>query len=627
MKSILKNKGLIFLTFLVFYLITEITTFIWIDFDFLPKDLLIDFMIVFAISSITLLIKSNKGSIIYISVIYALVLILFVVNATMYKVYMDLFTIQQLLLISEATDVVQIEHISFWSIGIAIGYGLIYFFVIRLVYKNLPKIQLSKELYYRKALISFGISMLMIFGFFSINSVEINDFVTNDNVSAFKRASLSEYGLLGYYTKEIENLVFQDSYCSFANPVLSEDNDYTGILEGKNVITILLESVQPFAINETLTPNMYQMTQEGLYFEESYSENKTNHSELIAILGNYPMTSVNFNSYTYDYSYGMPQVLSELGYKTTYLHDNVASFYSRGTLMPELGFENLYLHEELYPGEEIWTWNGDYTLDSLTMEKMLPYISDTEEPFYSFWATLSTHGPYDYGYKNKRLFDQMGYFDAIDQAEEDGLWINILGDYSEEDALRIRHYQAAVMNLDDAIGMLLTDLEEKGILDDTVIVMYGDHNVYYHEIYLKRFEGNNEIYNMSMYENFFVMYNSDLTNAYLENSGDTDTTIDDFVSPYNIVPTLYDLLGIEYDTNMFIGTSIFDDEDDVFYSIKLTSFFDNNYFSDDGKTILYNKNNLDEISKSIFIENCEIIKDKIAYINRVYRCSREKLDE
>lgn len=136
---------------------------------------------------------------------------------------------------------------------------------------------------------------------------------------------------------------------------------------------------------------------------------------------------------------------------------------------------------------------------------MLPNLSSSDEPFYSFWATLSTHGPYDYGLVNKRLFTELGYFDRIDQAEADGLWTNILAGKDEEDILRIRHYEAAVMNLDDALGMMLDDLEEKGLLDDTIIVLFGDHNVYYHDIYLKRFEDtDNSYYNMEMYHNFSV---------------------------------------------------------------------------------------------------------------------------
>jgi len=625
MKSILRDKFEIIITFILFYLLVEIVTFLWIDFSFLPKEFLIDFIIAFSIGSITFLIKSKKASIIYLSVVFGIILVLFLVNATMYDVYYDLFTIYQFQLLGEATDVITIEHISILSIVVASGIGGLFYITMRYINRRLYKSSLPAKKYYPRGITCFMTSVLLVFAFFSIGTDAIEEFVTDSNVTAFKRSSLEKYGILGYYTKEIDNLLERndDIIIEPNDDDISTPTEYFGLLEDMNVITILLESVQSFAVNETLTPNLFMLAEDGLYFDNSYSENKTNVSELISITGNYPITPVNFESSTYDFSYGMPSVLFDLGYETNYLHDNLASFYKRGYLMPDLGFENLYMHEELYPGQEIYGWNGDYTLDSLTMGKMLPYISTTDGPFYSFWATLSTHGPYDYGAINIENFEEMGYFNAIDQAEAMGLWENCLADYSDKDAARIRHYQAAVMDLDVALGMMLDHLEEQGILDETIIVLYGDHNVYYHEIYMKRFEGNNDVSNMDMYTNYFAIYNPTLTETYLELSGDDDSTISKFVTPYNIVPTLYELLGIEYDTNLFMGSSIFDDTEDVFYSIKLTSFFNENLFSDDGEEIIYYKNEYTEEELEAFREACELLRQKMDYINNVYITSKE----
>ena len=636
MKNLLKNKLEIILVFIVFYLMVEMTTFIWVDFNVLPEDYIIDIVIAFAIGSVTFLFKSRKVSIYFLSIFAFIFIGLFLLNVNMYTVYLDLFTIQQFQLIGEAAGVINIEHISILSIVMALIYGALYFFGMRSIYRHLKNTAPTMNMYYRKAVPSFILSILLVFGFFMIDTSSVSEFLCDTNVSAFKRASLEKYGLLGYYTKEVEGLLEQKNYnvdnpddenntntTSETNQYLSEATDYFGLLEGKNVITILLESVQSFAINETLTPNMYQMAENGLYFENSYSENKTNHSELISMLGNYPMTPVNFESSTYDFSYGMPSILLESGYETNYFHDNLETFYDRGLLMPNLGFENIYLHDDLFPGEEIWSWNGDYTLDSVTMARMLDNLSTTDGPFYSYWATLSTHGPYDSSQTNIDLFEELGYFAAIDQAETDGLWSNILDGQDEKDIARVRYYQAAVMELDKAMGLMLDDLEEKGILDDTVIVMFGDHNVYYHEIYLKRFDDFNDYYNMDMYENFFCIYNTTLTEEYLRISGDDDSTISEFVSPYTIVPTLYDLLGIEYNTQMFIGNSVFAEGQDVFYSLKLTGFFDNQFYSDDGLDVIYAKEFSSEEERALFLEKCMAIRDKMEYINNIYIQSKE----
>ncbi len=621
MKALLKQKSQIFLVFILYYLIAEIITFIWVDFSFLPRDLIIDLMIALALSSFIFLIKSTKWSMIYLGFLFFVITMLFLVNATMYSVYYDLFTLQQLSLVGEAADVINADLLSVWVILIAIGLFTTYVVANRYLYKYLKKTSGYIPNYYAKGLASFFATVLLVIGFFMINTESINTFLADANVTTFKRASFEQYGILGYYTKELEDIIEQNnpSYTGIIPVDTADTTYYYNSLEGMNVISILLESVQPFAINETLTPNLYRLMTDGLYFENSYSENKTNVSEMIATIGNYPTVGLDAENYTYDFSYALPYILSTEGYTTSYFHDNVATFYDRGLLMPQLGFENVYLHEELFPGEEIWNWNGNYTLDSITMEKMLPYLTTTDGPFYSAWATMVTHGPYDYGLANKALFEELGYFAAIDQAEEDGLWTNILADGAEEDAARIRHYQAAVMNTDVAIGMMLDSLEEQDLLDNTIIVLYGDHNVYYHDLYLKIFsDTDNSYYNMEMYHNFFCIYNPSLTQEYLEHSGDTDTTISKFVSPYNIVPTLMDLLGIQYDQNLYLGTSVFSDEEDVFYSIKMTGFFNYNMYSVDGEEIIYYKEQYTEEEYQAFVEKCDAIKTKIGYINRIY---------
>ncbi len=629
MKELLKQKILIFLLFILFYLITEVITFVWVDFNFLPKDIIIDLMIALGISSFILLIKSNKISIIYLGIVFFIIDMLFLINATMYSVYYDLFTLQQLSLIGEATNVINFDLLSIWVILTAIVLLALYTVSMIFLYKHLKKNQKEIPNYYAKGLALFFMTVILIGGFFTINTDNINSFLADGNVTTFKRSSFQKYGILGYYTKELEDIIEQNNsgYSGVMVSDLSDSTDYFGLLEGKNVITILLESIQPFAMNETLTPNFWKLAHEGLYFENSYSENKTNVSELIAITGNYPTINFNPKDYSYDFSYDLPSILADDGYVTNYFHDNVASFYSRGSLMPQLGFQNIYLHEEMYPGQEIWNWNGNYTLDTVTMEKMLPNLSSNDEPFYSFWATLSTHGPYNYGLTNKRLFSELGYFNRIDQAEANGLWTNELAGGEEEDILRIRHYQAAVMNLDDALGMMLDDLDSKGLLDDTVIVLFGDHNVYYHDIYLKRFEDtDNSYYNMEMYHNFFCIYNPTLTQTYLNKTGADNTTISKFVSPYNIVPTLMDLLGYRYDKNIFMGSSVFSDDFEVFYSIKLTGFFDYNMYSNNGIDIIYSKQPYSDEEYRDFINQCLLLKTKIGYINRIYVSSRTKIE-
>lgn len=629
MRQITKEKLHILISFLVFYFIVEIVLFAWMDFSFLPISFLIDLTIAFALGSVIFLIKSTRASIIYICIVFGIVITFFLINATMYSIYYDLFTLQQLKLFREAKYVFNFEHLSVLSIIvgalISIAYGIVLFFLGKKYRKN-PK----PKKFLLKGLLYFCISMVIVFTVLIVDSTQPNSFVKESNITAFKRASFERYGILGYYTKEVEDLLVQSGIIE-SNDIIIDSNlstptEYFGLLEGKNVVTVLLESIQPFAINEVLTPNMYRLMNEGLYFENSYSENKTNVAELISIIGNNPSIYLGAKFNEYDFSYSLPLLLKENeGYITSFFHDNVPDFYSRGDIMPQIGFDHNYFHNDLFPDLDMWNWNGNYTLDSVTMSRMLPTLSSTDSPFYSYWATMSTHGPYNYGAENIEIFTELGYFDAIDSAEEAGLWFNLLDGKDEEDVLRLRHYQATVMELDKAIGIMVDDLEAKGILDDTVIVLFGDHNVYYHKLHLKMFEDtDNSFYNMEMYKNFFCIYNETLTGEYLSKSGDTDTRIDEFVSPYVIAPTLLDLLGYQFDQSLFLGTSVFDDYEDVFYSLKLTGIFDDNLFSSDGESILYSKESYSIDELDIFQTKSALIKDKIKYINDWYIESKTK---
>ncbi|OQX93093.1 MAG: hypothetical protein B6I17_04300, partial [Tenericutes bacterium 4572_104] len=320
MKELLKQKSQIFLLFILFYLIAEIITFIWVDFNFLPKDLVIDLVIALGIGSLIFLMKSNKISIIYLGVVFFIIDMLFLINATMYSVYYDLFTLQQLSLIGEATNVINIELLSIWGILIAFVLLALYILSMIFLYKHLKKNQKEIPNYYAKGLALFFMVIILIGGFFTINTETINSFLADGNVTTFKRSSFEKYGILGYYTKELEDIIEQNNsgYSQIVAPNYSDPTDYYGLLEGKNVITILLESIQPFAMNETLTPNLWRLAHEGLYYENSYSENKTNVSELIAITGNYPTINFNPKDYSYNFSYDLPSILADDGYVTNY---------------------------------------------------------------------------------------------------------------------------------------------------------------------------------------------------------------------------------------------------------------------------------------------------------------------
>ena len=624
MKTVLKEKGILLLTFITFYFIIEMITFRWVHFSFLPDTFIIDFIFALGLGSVIFLIRSNKWAMVYMTFILGLVVTLFLINVTMYSVYFELFTLQQLTLIGEATGVFNFEFLSIPSIIVAVIYTIIYFVTLRIVWKKYLNEKLSIKKYYSHSLPIFATVIVFILLVFSLGIRSIQRYSNSAYITSFKRASLEEYGLFGYYYKEARVLVFgiEGDHTGDDGELIPYEkaykSEYFGLLEGKNVITVLVESLQPFAVSEVLTPNLYKMTQEGIYFSNNYSENKTNVSEMIAINGNYPTIKLLPSSYEYNFQSSVPKVLNEgYGYNTAYFHDNYANFYERDKLMSSLGFDHFYSHDEMFPGQERWSWSGDYTLDSITVEKVIERMEFGDEPFYYNWATMIMHGPYNYHPTNIRLFESKGYFEAIDQATQNGDWFNPLEFADEKDRLRIRYYEAAVMDFDIALGKMLDALEENDELNDTVIVLFGDHNVYYHTLHLVMNDASeDEYYNMDLYKAFLSIYNPTLTKEYLKTHEDTKIT--KFTSPYNIAPTLYDLLGIEYNQNLLLGETVFSDHQEVFYTNKLTGFFDDNLYSDDGYDIIYNKNNVDEEYIEDFIATCDVLRYRLEVINYWY---------
>ena len=621
----MKQKGLLCLTFIVFYFLIESITFRWVDFSFLPQAFLVDVLFVLGVASVTLLFRSHKIAIIYMTIVLAWIMALFLVNATMYSVYFELFTLQQLTLIGEATNVFNFEFLSIPSIAFATVISILYFTWVIILWRKFNRNKVFINGYYKKTFSILAVIFMLIFLVFSTNLRTIKRYNSAVYITTFKRSSLEEYGLLAYYWKEAETIVLGNvinNYSEIGEDIIpvkdSIPTEYFGLLKDANIITVLVESLQPFAVNETLTPNLYKMTQDGIYFSNNYSENKTNFSEMIAMTGNYPTFPLLVNSYEYDFSYSLPSILNNgNNYNTAYFHDNVGSFYSRDKFMDDLGFDNSYFHYDLFPDEKLWTWNGDYTLDSLTVEKMIDNMDFTSEPFYYYWATMVMHGPYNYGSGNKALFEELGYFEAIDQAVADGVWVNPLENGEEVDRLRLRHYEAAVMDFDKALGILIEELELAGKLDDTIIVLFGDHSVYYHELQLKIHDADSsEYYNMDLYKTFLSIYNPILTEEYLKTN--ETTAITSFTSPLNIVPTLFDLLGIINNQNMMLAESVFSGEQQVFYSNKLTSFFDDNLYSNDGYEIIYNKEDVNQAYIDAFLAICEKQRNRLEIVNYWY---------
>lgn len=336
----------------------------------------------------------------------------------------------------------------------------------------------------------------------------------------------------------------------FANQNPSKKNEYTGKYKGKNLIFILAESFNQVAVDEKRTPTLYKLQNSGFRFENFYSPVflSTTGAEFQSMTGLIPTTDTLNTWYKGDniFPYALGNAFGSIGYTTQSYHNWSYTFYNRDKTMPTLGFPN---YMACYNGiEKIMNCKADNnkTEDAEMMKKTLPIYANQEDPFVTFYITMSGHSPY-------AMYDDTRNREQVKNLP-----------YSEE----AKVYLAGQIDLDKAVETLIKDLEAKGLLDDTVICLVGDHYPYTMDL--------EEFNQMSTYkrDELFEVNHSDL---YIWNNDTEVTNITKTGSIIDILPTLLNLFGIDYDSRLMVGKDLLSDSEG------LAIFSDMSWISDKGR--------------------------------------------
>lgn len=436
-----------------------------------------------------------------------------------------------------------------------------------------------------------------------------------------------------------------------------------------------------------LTPNIYSLIYGDDYLSDTNNDNidndsllaknffaksKTNYSEGYAILGNYPVgegltdiAGTNYDKSLNAFNYSMPGVLSNLGYNTSYVHSHVISFYDRNQTHGNLGFENVIgkdnvLDEQgnpVYTGDDLswnhWAAEGDFARNAID------YIIPTdynERPFYTFYLTVSTHGSY---IENENEADCMRYQNYVRWGADDcvynektGCWelknkdaepadltptewyANVLDNYYQIDpdlCEELVYYQCGAMGLDEAIGVIVDKLNEYDIYDETTIVLFSDHYSYYNKLANKVKGFDEEDYSSIELNTIPLIISSPGLKEYNSKQIEPDDVkyIENtrFCSAYDIIPTLFDLLGVSFNENLYIGHSLFkpleyyyiddtgEETDMVVYYSNTGGLFCKNLYTYNMNEYVFN--NMEENQEVIEIFNAEVknILTKMNYLH------------
>ena len=298
----------------------------------------------------------------------------------------------------------------------------------------------------------------------------------NDGINTLEPKINSMFGLekaMNEVEKYYEDRKANDEYDN-------KTNKYSNIFKDKNILIIHAESLQTIAMNtsfnnQEVTPNLNKIASEGLYFSNYYSQvsvGTSSDAELTFTTSLMPTQSgTAFVSY-FDRTYiGLPKIMRDNGYYTFSMHGNNADFWNRRVMHEKLGYQKFYSKKDYNITEEntIGLGISDKAFFSQSVEK-IEKIAAKHEKFYGQLITLTNHTPFS-------ATDKYGEF-AVDiketKTKEDGTQGEVSYPYME--GTKLGNYFKSVHYADSTIGEFINALDEKNLLENTVIIIYGDHD-------------------------------------------------------------------------------------------------------------------------------------------------------
>ncbi len=370
--------------------------------------------------------------------------------------------------------------------------------------------------------------------------------------------------------EENQELLEMHKYFKNVNP--TPKNDYTGKYKGYNLILITAEGFSPYAVHKEASPTLYKMVEEGYKFTNFYNpiwEISTSDGEYVANTGLIPKSGVwsFFESGNNYMPFAMGNQLNKLGYTSRAYHNHTYTYYKRNISHPNMGYEYKGVGNGLKV-KKVWPASDLEMLEKTIAE----YIDD--QPFHTYYMTVSGHLQYSFignsmAKKNRALVKDLPYTDAG------------------------KAYIASQVEFDRAMEHLLEKLEEAGIADKTLIAISGDHYPYgLEKNEIDDLAGHEVEKNFELYKSTFILYSQ----------GMEGEEIDIPCSSLDIIPTLSNLLGLEYDSRLLMGRDIFSDSE------PLVIFLNRSFITDKGR---YNS------QTGKFIPSDSGIEDNDNYIRKI----------
>lgn len=479
-------------------------------------------------------------------------------------------------------------HFCCMIISFLLGYGLLY----------IPTHSLNKpiDIYQEKTMNELTVNQL---GLMSACRLDIQSFLfgKDDNIEIETNQMPEEEKKEIVYNPQTMDIDFNQLIANTQNKTIknmhqyfqekepTQKNQYTGMFKGYNVILLTCEGFSPYAIDKELTPTLFKLKNEGFVFNQFYTplwHVSTSDGEYVALQGLIPKSGTwSFQaSSKNDLPFTLGKQFQKLGYTTKAYHDHSYTYYGRNQSHPNLGYDFKAVGHGLTLKKQ-WP-ESDLEMMQKTVDD---YIH--EEHFHTYYMTVSGHTNYTFegnsmAAKNKKYVDHLDYSDLT------------------------KGYLASQIELDRALEYLITRLTEAKIADKTLIVMSADHYPYglprknYNEL-----AGHTIEEDFELYKNEFIIWSGSMEKPII---------IDKLGCSLDILPTLSNLLGLEYDSRLLMGTDLLSDSDPLV-------IFENKSFITD--KVMYNSKTqkatwLNQKEDMNYLQTMNtIIKQKISYSQKI----------
>ncbi len=348
----------------------------------------------------------------------------------------------------------------------------------------------------------------------------------------------------------------------FGSVTPTKENEYTGKFKGKNLIFIVAEGFSPYAVSEELTPTLYKLSHEGIQCTDYYTPGwgvSTSDGEYTSLLSLMPATGVHSMEYSADRNmyFSLGNLLGAQGYNTYAFHNHTYTYYGRHKSHPNLGYtykgigNGLELdYSQYYTKKYTTRWpNSDYLMALATEEQYM-----NQQPFHTYYLTVSGHMLYTFMGNSMASYHK----DKVAQLQ-----------YESE---QVKAYLACQIELDLMLQELVSTLQEKGIADDTVIVLTADHYPYGLQMpnetdYYSELAGYDTSSTFEKYKNTLIMWHEGLESI----------VIDEPTYSIDLLPTLCNLFGLDYDSRLLMGRDFLSD------ATPLVCFSNRSWITDKGR--------------------------------------------